>query len=108
MSIEILIEGTQATIKPLENLQASLVGEMREKLKALLGEGIREFIFDIATVTVIDSLGIGLLIMCHNSLKNMGGRMEVVNTTQSLMDEFRLMRLDRHFKISSQARTDEG
>jgi anti-anti-sigma factor len=82
---------------------AAVVHELRPRLKAMLEQGVTELVFDLANVPLVDSLGIGLLIMCHNSLQRLGGRMEVINACQDLLDEFRPMRLDRHFSVQGKA-----
>lgn len=103
MSLEIQAEGPRAIVMLCGDLVASQVQEIRARIKELTGQGVREIVFDFNGVEIVDSLGIGLLIMCHNSLQKLDGRMEVVNASQDLLDEFRPMRLDRHFKISGAA-----
>jgi anti-anti-sigma factor len=103
MSVNIETQGPRAVIKPQGAVVASVVQELRPRLKALLDQGVTEIVFDLATVPMVDSLGIGLLIMCHNSLQRVGGRMEVINACQDLLDEFRPMRLERHFSVQGMA-----
>lgn len=103
MNVEIQAEAAHAVITPLGNLVASQVQDLRKRIKDLIDQGVREIVFDLANVEIVDSLGIGLLIMSHNSLQKLEGRIEVINASQDLLDEFRPMRLERHFRIAGVA-----
>lgn len=101
MNFELDQDGARAIITLEGDLLAPQVQEMRPVLKKLLEEGVLEFVFDMTHVALVDSLGIGLMIMCHNSLKKAGGRFTIINPSPELLDELRPMRLDRHFNITA-------
>lgn len=101
MEFEINRDSACATVLLQEDLIAPLTQELRQHLKQLLEDGIRTIVFDMSGVSLVDSLGIGLMIMCHNSLKKIGGNFSVIHVALELMDEFRPMRLDRHFTITA-------
>jgi len=56
-------------------------------------------IVDLAGVRMVDSVGIGLFISAHNSLRKIGGVLVLINTSKDLLDLFTNMRLNQHFTI---------
>lgn len=100
MNVDIQIEGKRAVIKPRGEMAGSVSQELKPRLLALLEQGVLEFTFDLKDMPMIDSMCIGLLIMCHNSMRKCNGQMELINVPKDPMDGFRLMRLDRQLKIT--------
>jgi anti-anti-sigma factor len=93
-------ERTRSVIKPSRNLVGVYVQELRQSLKSLVEQGVRELVIDLTGVEMVDSTGIGLLVSAHNSLKKAGGQLEVINSSKDLLDMFRWMRLHQHFSIA--------
>jgi serine/threonine-protein kinase RsbW len=89
----------RAEVRPEGDVVASNVDLLREELKKLIGEGIREMVLDMAAVEVIDSIGLGLIISVHNSLQKAGGNLTVINVSPDVLDLMRSMRLNRHFSV---------
>ena len=65
----------------------------------LIGEGHRNFIFDMAGVNHIDSTGIGRFIACYNKVTQAGGGMALAGATGAVRDGFRVTRLDTVFQF---------
>jgi anti-sigma B factor antagonist len=65
----------------------------------LIGEGDRNFIFDMAGVNYIDSTGIGRFIACYNKVMQAGGSMALAGATGVVRDGFRVTRLDTVFQF---------
>ena len=58
-----------ATVKPNQDVVASLSNELRTTLKQALDAGATDIILDLVGVEMIDSSGLGAMIAGHNSLK---------------------------------------
>jgi anti-sigma B factor antagonist len=96
---EILREQDQVTVKPESDMVASMAGEFKVELKALLDQGIKALTIDFGNVEMIDSVGLGVLIATHNSLRQAGGQLTVLNPSADIQSLLRTMRLDKHFKV---------
>jgi anti-anti-sigma factor len=94
-------EGQRAVYRPTDNIVASEIDSLRTELKQLLAEGILELVIDLAGVRMIDSIGLGVLISAHNSLKKTGGSLSIINASKELYDLFRSMRLTQHFSVTA-------
>ena len=75
-----------------------MLGTPNEQLEtlvsALLAEGRRKFVFDLAGMTRIDSTGIGRFIYCYNKIQENGGKLALACGAGYLRDGFRVSRLD--------------
>jgi anti-anti-sigma factor len=67
----------------------------------LLREGKRIIIFDLSTVTVIDSTGIGRFIASYNKITAAGGEMRMAGATGHILQSFRVSLLDQVFPFFS-------
>lgn len=97
---QITREGNKAQFNPQGDLLASNVGELRNYLKSMIADGVRELVFDLGSTGMVDSSGVGLLVATHNSLSRLEGKMTVINVSLNLMDLFKSLRLDKHFIIT--------
>jgi anti-anti-sigma factor len=97
---EIITDGPKATVKLTEDVTATTEKGIRQSLKELLSGGVTEVIVDLAAVRIVDSVGIGLFISAHNSLRKIGGALVLINTSKDLVDLFTNMRLNQHFTIT--------
>ncbi len=96
---EITRNGDKAIVKPGKDVVASTVNELRDTMRQLLDEGAVEMAIDLSGVELMDSVGIGVLVAAHNSLKKNGGQLEVTNPSDDVFKLLKNMRLDQHFKI---------
>lgn len=88
-----------ATLRPGRDLVASSVEDVRADLSALVEEGIVSLTIDLDGVKMVDSLGMGLLVATHNSLRGKGGHLRLVNVAARIHDILSVMRLTRHFEV---------
>lgn len=93
-------DGQKAEVRPGRDIVASIADELRQTLRDVVSGGTKELIFDLSGVAMIDSVGIGLLIAAHNSLKKAGGRLIITNASKDINELFRSMRLNQHFSMS--------
>jgi anti-anti-sigma factor len=89
----------QTLIAPGRDVVASYAQELRRNLWSLIEEGVTDVTIDLARVQMIDSIGLGVLIAAHNSLKKKQGRLAIVNVSKEILGLLKTMRLDRHFDI---------
>jgi len=76
------------------------VPALRIRLKDLISGGTKCLSLDLSNVQMVDSAGIGLIISTHNSLRKLGGVLELTGVAPELGDLFRSMRMHHHFRIS--------
>ena len=51
---------------------------LRERVKALVAEGKKKIVLNMANVTFIDSAGLGTLVAAHHSAKSQGAALKAV------------------------------
>jgi anti-sigma B factor antagonist len=100
MKMDVTRVGDSLRIHAKEDITATGVDALRKAVLNELKEGISEVCLDLADVEMIDSTGISLLISIQNSLSSKGGRLKLDNTSDDITQMFKLMRLDRHFKVN--------
>jgi anti-anti-sigma factor len=96
---EILRDNDRVTILPQTDVVASMAGEFKGELNVLLDQGVQDLTIDLTGVEMIDSVGLGVLIAAHNSLRQKGGQLSIRNASPDIHSLFKTMRLDKHFTI---------
>jgi len=91
--------GDKAVLTLKQDLVASTVNDLRTIIQKAIKEGIKNISINMAGISVVDSMGIGLLISIQNSLSKVDGALEILNISTDIMDLFLSMRLDQHFSI---------
>ena len=94
-------EDNKAVVTPEgDTIVAATIPELRLEMRGILDQGIRDLVIDLASVRMVDSSGLGLLIAAHNSLRKVGGRLAVIHASADLLELFRSMRMHQHFSVS--------
>lgn len=89
----IMVEGD------LDNEQA---GEaLRRAFNVVYDDGNRTIVLDLSGVQIINSYGIGKILMCYKRLKAEGGELMVRPLTGFVKETFELLMLDRLFPVES-------
>jgi anti-anti-sigma factor len=65
------------------------------KLAELLKENQKKVVFDLGGVTVVDSTGVGIIVMCHAKLKKCGGALRIAGVNGMVGDTLRLTSVDK-------------
>ena len=65
------------------------------KLAELLKENRKKVVFDMGGVTVVDSTGVGIIVMCHAKLKKCGGTLRIAGVSGMVGDTLRLTGVDK-------------
>jgi len=94
-------EGNVVTITPGQDLVSSMVPGLKQELGTLLSESPKELRLDLAGAGMMDSIGIGVIIATHNSLKKTGGKLVIANASENIVKLFKSMRLDQHLTLDS-------
>gem|GEM_PF-383236 len=72
---------------------------LREKIKNVLGTGIRKVLIDMDGVPYIDSTGVGFLVSSHTSTSQEGGQLRLLNVKPKILDVLKIMNLLKIFDI---------
>ncbi len=73
--------------------------EFRQELQELVESGTINMTIDLAGVEMIDSKGLAVFVVCHQTLGPKGGSLTVITDDEGLRGLFRVMRLDQHFTV---------
>ena len=93
-------DGDTALTKPDGDLVAACLPPFRSRLAGMVAAGIRHLTLDLAGVRAIDSVGIGLLVSVHNSLRRAGGELKLIHVSKDILALFHAMRINQHFSVS--------
>ncbi|MBN2617394.1 MAG: STAS domain-containing protein [Spirochaetales bacterium] len=80
-------------------LTGETVDELKEEAVRLIDQGEKNIILDLSKTEYIDSSGIGKLLFINKKLISFGGKMEIINITDSLFNFFETLALDKVIKI---------
>ena len=69
------------------------------KLAELLRENARKIIFDLKGITVVDSTGIGILVVCHGKINKEGGSLRIAGATGNVEDTMKITNVDKILNI---------
>jgi anti-sigma B factor antagonist len=61
----------------------------------LLKESRKKLIFDLSGVTVVDSTGIGILVMCHAKVKKAGGSLRMAGVQGMVEETLKITTVDK-------------
>jgi anti-anti-sigma factor len=92
-------EGSTVTVSPGQDLVSSMVPGLKQELSTILAESPKELRLDLSGAAMMDSVGIGVLIATHNSMKKIGGRLIVSGASENITKLFKSMRLDQHLTL---------
>lgn len=90
------VEKTQegAVIRPDYDIVASRVTELRDTIMEQVDSGENKIILDLANVSVVDSMGIGVIVACLKSIKQKDGDLLVATKNQDFIKLFNVLKLD--------------
>jgi anti-sigma B factor antagonist len=71
----------------------------RERVKALIAEGKKKIVLNMANVTYIDSAGLGILVAAHVSAKTQGASLRLCDLGKKFHDVLQLTRLLTVFSV---------
>ncbi|MGA2434666.1 MAG: STAS domain-containing protein [Bryobacteraceae bacterium] len=73
--------------------------QLRECLREIGGEGVRQVILNLQNVDYIDSTGLGTLVVCFTSFAKLGGTLKLTNLSRRTIELLVLTKLTTIFEI---------
>ncbi len=80
------------------NIGDQEIDPLRDRVKALLGEGFLKIVFDLEKVRWINSAGLGSMIASLTSLNNKGGDLRLAKISDRIQSLFLITQLVKVFK----------
>ena len=87
-------------ITPDSDIVGNATHELKKEFSALIKSGQLQIKLDLKDVTMIDSLGIGVLVATRNSVRQSDGEFSIVNLSPDLTQLFSNMRIIEFLNIS--------
>ncbi len=75
------------------------IGQLRDAVRALVADGKKKIILNLAQVDYIDSSGVGELVGCFTTVRNAGGELKLLNLSQKVHDVLHVTKLYTVFDI---------
>ena len=69
------------------------------KFDELLKQNRKKVIFDLGHVTVLDSTGVGIVVMCYARLKKSGGSLHIAGANGMVEQTLRMTNVDRLIEL---------
>jgi anti-anti-sigma factor len=93
--------GEITVIRVTENkLYQNVVAPFREQMVSLVEKGKRNFIVNLSMVDLMNSSGLGVLILMWDRLNQEGGNLVITGLCPLMEELFNRMRLDTYFTIT--------
>ncbi|MGM0653887.1 MAG: STAS domain-containing protein [Thermodesulfobacteriota bacterium] len=100
---EIITIEDQTIVKPGEDVVASMADAFKEELLSAVNSSQGTLVIDLDGVSMVDSVGIGVIIAAYNSLSQSNRQLKVINVAQDIYGLFSTMRLNRRFTVEAAA-----
>ena len=98
-TIQVQFDGHKAIVSVLEKrIYLGVTDIFREEMLSILERDLQELIIDLRHVAVMNSAGLGVLIMAQDSIKKRSGRIKLSNLQPLMQDIVARMRLDTLFE----------
>lgn len=98
---EIVTIANETIVKPGEDVVASMAEAFKGELLSAVNSSQGNLIIDLEGLSMVDSVGIGVIIAAHNSLNQANRQLKVVNVAQDILGLFSTMRLNRRFTVEA-------
>ena len=73
--------------------------QLKETINARIDEGYQHFVLNLDNVKIIDSCGVGLVIVANNLTTSRGARLYLCNIKPFIVKIFEIMRISKHLAI---------
>lgn len=98
---EIVTGVDQTTVKPGEDMVASMAEGFKGELLSAVNASQGNLVIDLDGVSMVDSVGIGVIIAAYNSLSQSNRQLKVINVAKDIYGLFSTMRLNRRFTVEA-------
>jgi len=72
---------------------------LRTKIRDLLGQGRNKILLNLASVSYVDSSGIGELVSSYTTVRNQNGSLKLLNLTEKIQDLLAITKLLTVFDV---------
>jgi len=73
--------------------------EVELKLGEILAAQAKKIIFDLSGVTMLDSTGIGILVVCQGKINKAGGRLRIAGASGFVEDTLKITSVDKILEL---------
>ena len=73
--------------------------QFRLKLGEILAAQAKKIIFDLSGVTMLDSTGIGILVVCQGKINKAGGRLRIAGASGFVEDTLKITSVDKILEL---------
>ncbi len=77
----------------------SLKESLKETINTKIDEGFKHFVLNLENVKIIDSCGVGLIIVANNVTAAKGAKLYLCNIKPFIIKIFDIMRISKHLSI---------
>jgi len=77
----------------------ALKESLKDVLVGRIEDGIQHFVLDFGNVRIIDSCGVGLVIVANNLTNSRNAHLYLANASPFIVKILDIMRISKHFKI---------
>ncbi len=88
------------TITPDSDIVGNATHDLKKEFSKLINSGKTQIKLDLKKVSMIDSLGIGVLVATRNSIRQSDGEFSIVNLSDDLTKLFANMRIIEFLNVS--------
>ncbi len=74
-------------------VDVSHAGQVRDRLRGFVSKGIKKVVFDLSKVTLMNSLGVGILIAALTTMKSNQGELKLSGVTERIKSLLVITRL---------------
>ena len=97
---ELSTSKSSIVITPDSDIVGNTTHELKRKFSDIIKNGQMVIQLDLQNVTMIDSLGIGVLVATRNSVRQSDGDLSIINLSEDLTQLFSNMRIIEFLNIS--------
>ena len=91
---------TPIVITPESDIVGNATHDLKKEFSELIKNGTVQIKLDLQKVSMIDSLGIGVLVATRNSVRQSDGEFAIVNLSEDLTQLFSNMRIIEFLNVS--------
>ncbi|MCP4153145.1 MAG: STAS domain-containing protein [bacterium] len=99
MNIRVVNEGETSTVFLSGSIDIPSAEDLKHSLQEQAEQGAKKIIVDFTEVDSIGSSGIGAFLLCHKEFVAKGIDFAIVNINKEIKALFKIIKLDKIFKI---------
>ena len=101
MKISVTEGDEKTTIKLMGDIYTEQGDELQQVFNGVIEKNPKEVVIDLAELKSITSSGIGKIVLLYKELNKKGGKIRIVGANDTIMQIFKIVKLDKLMKIES-------